>query len=209
MCNTHAPPLHGPPYPPTHARPPPTHSASLALSSSHLQGARSIAEVSLPDAAWISAVGAAGATIIGSAIIWPLMKKRVASFDALNASLPTTDSKDTSGNGSTKQQFADVTEDGFQQRVDDKLRSLCVEVAPEEKSIGSYFRRFRSVVCWFVVCASAATALHGVVGPLAAAQPVFQNSLLSSNKCVRLNHRFAARNCGRWCWLSYTLLCHT
>jgi hypothetical protein len=92
---------------------------------------------SLEDAAWISAVAAASAAVFGTAILWPLMKKRVAAFDAAQSSLPTKDADSGA--------FAEVEEDGFQKRVDDKLKALCVEVDPADKSVGAYFRRFRCV----------------------------------------------------------------
>lgn len=119
------------------------------------QGARAVAVFSLEDAAWISAAGAGGAAIIGTAILWPLMKKRVAAFDAAQSSLPT---KDADGNG----RFAEVEEDGFQKRVDDKLKALCTEVDPNDKSVGAYFCRFRCARVFDVACGAASESLMGM-----------------------------------------------
>jgi hypothetical protein len=99
------------------------------------QGARAVAVIELADAAWISAAGAGGAMILGTAILWPLMKKRVAAFDAAQAALPT---KDVDSG-----KFADVVEDGWQQRVDDKLKSFTAEVDPNDKSAGAYWQRVK------------------------------------------------------------------
>lgn len=73
--------------------------------------------------------------ILGTAILWPLMKKRVAAFDAAQSSLPTKD-VDTG-------KFAEVVEDGWQQSVEDKLKAMTAEVDPNDKSAGAYWQRFK------------------------------------------------------------------
>lgn len=98
------------------------------------KGVRAVVEIEVDKAAWLSAVSAVGAALIGSAILLPYMKKRLAAYDAQNSTLPT---KDADG------KFADVEEDDFQKRVDEKLKP--VEVDPNDKSMKAYFNRFRNI----------------------------------------------------------------
>lgn len=96
------------------------------------QGVRAVVTIETNEAAWMSAAGAVGAAVVGSIVLLPLMKRRLAAYDARNSELPMKD-----GNG----KFADVEEDEFQKKIADKLRP--VEVDPNDKSIGGYYKRFR------------------------------------------------------------------
>lgn len=93
---------------------------------------RAVVVIELDKAAWISAVAAVGAAAVGSAVLIPVMKRRLAQYDARNSALPT---KDASGN------YAEVEEDNFQKRIAEKLKP--VEVDPNDKSITAYFNRFK------------------------------------------------------------------
>jgi hypothetical protein len=95
---------------------------------------RGIATIDINTAAWISAAAAGGSSIVGTAILWPVMKRLLAKYDAQQGSLPT---KDADG----KTIVADVEEDAFQKAIEKRLAP--VEVDPEDKSMRAYFNRFR------------------------------------------------------------------
>eukprot|EP00878_Enallax_costatus_P033281 GHUV01036692.1.p1 GENE.GHUV01036692.1~~GHUV01036692.1.p1 ORF type:complete len:538 (+),score=156.99 GHUV01036692.1:799-2412(+) len=97
------------------------------------KGVRAVVEIEINTAAWISAAAAVGSAAIGSAILMPLMKRRLAAYDARNSALLM---KDVNG------KFADVEEDNFQKKIADKLKP--VEVDPNDKSVKAYYNRFRN-----------------------------------------------------------------
>lgn len=96
------------------------------------QGIRAVVRLELEKAAWLSAVGAVGAAVLGSLVFMPLMRRRLKNFDAQASGLPVT--KD---NG----KFADVEEDEFQKKIDALLQP--VEVDPDDKSLKARWNRFR------------------------------------------------------------------
>jgi sodium-dependent phosphate transporter len=99
------------------------------------KGVKGIVSISPEDGAWYSAAGAAGATLIGTAIIWPLMKRSLANFDHQNANSLEA-GKDANGSS------AFVEEDRFQRAVAEKLKP--VHVDDDDKSVSAMFKRFRN-----------------------------------------------------------------
>jgi hypothetical protein len=97
---------------------------------------RGIVTIDINTAAWISAVGAAGAALLGTAILWPVMKRVLAKYDARQGSLPTKD-----GDVDGAKVVADVEEDAFQKAIEKRLAP--VEVDPEDRSIRAYFYHLR------------------------------------------------------------------
>lgn len=89
---------------------------------------RGIVTIDINTAAWIAAVGAAGAAVVGTAILWPVMKRVLRKYDERMA-LP----KD----GDAVK--IEVEEDTFQKKVAAALRPN--EVEPNDKSLGAYFKR--------------------------------------------------------------------
>lgn len=102
------------------------------------KGVKSIVSIKPTDAAWYSAVAAVGAAVIGTAAVWPFMRKLVRQYDeAHNAD---GSSKDTeSGHGG---KTSGIEEDRFQKAVAAKLAPI--EVDPEDKSVKAHMTRFRN-----------------------------------------------------------------
>ncbi|KAF6251745.1 phosphate transporter family-domain-containing protein [Scenedesmus sp. NREL 46B-D3] len=98
------------------------------------KGVKSIVSIAPQDGVWYAAAGAGGATIIGTAIIWPLMKRSLANFDTSNTNSLEA-GKDA---GST----AFVEEDRFQRAIAEKLKP--VHVDEDDKSVSAMFKRFRN-----------------------------------------------------------------
>lgn len=96
---------------------------------------RGIATIDINQAAWIAAAAASGCAVLGSAALWPLMKRMLRNYDAAQNSLP---SKDAQGAAAAA---VDVEEDAFQKAIERKLAP--VEVDPNDKSVKAYFNRFR------------------------------------------------------------------
>jgi hypothetical protein len=99
---------------------------------------RGIATIDINTAAWISAAAAAGCAVVGTAILWPVMRRLLAKYDAQQSSLPT---KHAAAAGGAASPVDDVEEDAFQKAVERQLAP--VEVDPEDKSLKAYFNRFR------------------------------------------------------------------
>jgi membrane protein implicated in regulation of membrane protease activity len=104
------------------------------------KGVRGVTTIDINMAAWISAVAAAGSSIVGTAILWPVMKRVLAKYDAQQVSLPTKDG-DVDAVGDVSRVMADVEEDAFQKAIEKRMAP--VEVDPEDKSMRAYFYRFR------------------------------------------------------------------
>ncbi|KAF6263080.1 phosphate transporter [Scenedesmus sp. NREL 46B-D3] len=97
------------------------------------KGVRGIATIELADAAWIAAVAAVGCAIVGSALLWPVMKRKVRNYDAAH---------DLAGAKDENGRHRDVEEDEFQKRVANYLKPRHVD--PEDKSFRAYRTRFRN-----------------------------------------------------------------
>jgi hypothetical protein len=110
---------------------------SLYLYPGQTKGVRGVTTIDINMAAWISAVAAAGASIVGTAILWPVMKRVLAKYDAQQDTLP---SKDGDAVSEGPRVMADV-EDTFQKAIEKRMAP--VEVDPEDKSLRAYFYRFR------------------------------------------------------------------
>lgn len=57
------------------------------------KGVRGVATIEVNTAAWIAAAAAGGAAVIGTAILWPVMKRVLRKYDERASALP----KDASG----------------------------------------------------------------------------------------------------------------
>jgi sodium-dependent phosphate transporter len=101
------------------------------------KGVKGIVSISPEDGAWYAAAGAAGATLIGTGIIWPLMKRSLNNFDNQSANSIEAGKDSAAANGS-----AFVEEDRFQKAVAEKLKP--VHVDENDKSVGAMFKRFRN-----------------------------------------------------------------
>jgi hypothetical protein len=97
---------------------------------------KGIVTISPENGAWYAAAGAAGATLIGTAIIWPLMKRSLSTFDNQNAN------SIEAGKDATAGSSAFLEEDRFQRAVAEKLKP--VHVDDNDKSVGATFKRFRN-----------------------------------------------------------------
>ncbi|WIA29452.1 hypothetical protein OEZ86_011953 [Tetradesmus obliquus] len=100
------------------------------------KGVKGIVTISAEKGAWLAAAGAAGARLIGTAIIWPLMKRSLLTFDT-----KTTNSIEA-GKGVAAGGSAFQEEDAFQKAVSDKLKPVHVDA--DDKSLGAMFKRFRN-----------------------------------------------------------------
>lgn len=98
------------------------------------KGVRSVATIDINTSAWIAAVAAAGCALVGSAILWPIMRRSLRKFDEAND--PALAKHQNDG------RFRHVEEDAFQKRVDQKLQAKAVD--PDDKSFGAYLTRFRN-----------------------------------------------------------------
>lgn len=82
-------------------------------------------------------MGGVGAALIGTAVVWPFMRKLLREYD--NAHNIEAGGKDVGVAAGVE----DLREaDTFQRKVADKLKP--VEVDPEDKSMGAFFKRFRN-----------------------------------------------------------------
>jgi hypothetical protein len=74
------------------------------------KGVRAVVKIETETGAWIAAVGAVGASIIGCALVWPIMKRYLRKYDEAQIKLPATgDAVMVEAGGS---RFKDVEEDG-------------------------------------------------------------------------------------------------
>eukprot|EP00882_Tetradesmus_deserticola_P017252 GHRQ01018475.1.p2 GENE.GHRQ01018475.1~~GHRQ01018475.1.p2 ORF type:complete len:219 (+),score=51.75 GHRQ01018475.1:3-659(+) len=96
------------------------------------KGVRGIATIELPTAAWIAAVAAVGSAIVGTAILWPVMRRKVKKYDEAHS---LEGMKDEHG------KHRGVEEDEFQKKVANYLKPRAVD--PEDKSFRAYRTRFR------------------------------------------------------------------
>eukprot|EP00775_Hariotina_reticulata_P003090 gene3090-3369_t len=106
------------------------------------KGVRGIATIEVNTAAWIAAVAAVGCAVVGSALLWPVMRRQLRKYDAAatGAAIPAK----TSGVENGPHKFGDVEEDQFQKKIAAKLQPVAVD--PNDKSFGAYFRRAKNVV---------------------------------------------------------------
>uniref|UniRef100_A0A383WJI0 Phosphate transporter n=1 Tax=Tetradesmus obliquus TaxID=3088 RepID=A0A383WJI0_TETOB len=102
------------------------------------KGVSAVVKIKTEKAAWLAAVSGVGAAVIGTAALWPLMKRMVAKYDRQHGG--SKDASDIVIDAGGK--FKDVEEDEFQKKVDNMLAAK--EVDPNDKSIGAYFTRFRN-----------------------------------------------------------------
>lgn len=98
------------------------------------KGVKNYVSISAEKGAWIAAVASAGAAILGSAIIWPLMRKTLRQYDNKQAG-------SIESGKDTEHASVFAEEDKFQKAVAAKLQP--VEVDPNDKSVGAFFKRFR------------------------------------------------------------------
>lgn len=98
------------------------------------KGVKNYVTIDQNKGAWLAAVSATGAALVGSAILWPLMSKSLKRYDEQQASAL------EAGKGDAEKSVF-VEEDRFQRAVHDRLKP--VEVDPNDKSIGAWFKRFR------------------------------------------------------------------
>eukprot|EP00775_Hariotina_reticulata_P009363 gene9363-9526_t len=110
------------------------------------KGVRGVVDIETDQAAWISAAAAGGSAIVGSLILWPVMKRFVRKYDEAHSAVGGM-GKDGSRTGNEvvvdASGFKDVEEDNFQKKIDNELQA--VEVDPNDKSFGAYMKRFRNV----------------------------------------------------------------
>lgn len=99
------------------------------------KGVKNYVSISAEKGAWIAAVASAGAAILGSAIIWPLMRKTLRQYDNKQAG-------SIESGKDTEHASVFAEEDKFQKAVAAKLQP--VEVDPNDKSVGAFFKRFRN-----------------------------------------------------------------
>lgn len=100
------------------------------------KGVKNYVTIDQNKGAWIAAVGAAGAALVGSLLVWPLMRNNLKKYDNQQAG-----GIEAGKDAVEKSVF--VEQDKFQQAVMEKLKP--VEVDPADKSIGAFFKRFRCV----------------------------------------------------------------
>jgi sodium-dependent phosphate transporter len=98
------------------------------------KGVRGVANIDINTAAWIAAVAAVGCAIVGSAALWPVMRRNLKKYDAQHD--PALAKHQENG------KFRDVEEDAFQKKIDQRLQAK--EVDPNDKSFGAYLTRFRN-----------------------------------------------------------------
>lgn len=101
------------------------------------KGVSAVVKIKTEKAAWLAAVSGVGAAIIGTAVLWPIMKRMVAKYDRQHGG--SKDASDIVIDAGGK--FKDVEEDDFQKKVTNMLAAK--EVDPNDKSIGAYLTRFR------------------------------------------------------------------
>jgi hypothetical protein len=70
---------------------------------------RAVVKIENAQGAWIAAVGAVGASIIGCALVWPIMKRYLRKYDEAQDKLPGANGVVVEAGGS---RFKDVEEDG-------------------------------------------------------------------------------------------------
>jgi sodium-dependent phosphate transporter len=100
------------------------------------KGVKNYVSIDQTKGAWLAAVSAAGAALLGSALLWPLMRRNLRKYDDQQVA-----SIESGKDAGEKSVF--VEEDKFQKAVAERLKP--VEVDPNDKSIGAYFKRFRNI----------------------------------------------------------------
>ncbi|WIA38221.1 hypothetical protein OEZ86_001565 [Tetradesmus obliquus] len=95
------------------------------------KGVKGVATITMDSAAWIAAVAAVGAAILGSALLWPVMRNNLKKYDTAHDLGASKDGK-----------HADVEEDAFQKKIAAKLQAKPVD--PEDKSFKASCTRFRN-----------------------------------------------------------------
>ncbi|WIA17922.1 hypothetical protein OEZ85_009416 [Tetradesmus obliquus] len=98
------------------------------------KGVRNTVSIELDTAAWIAAVAAVGAAIVGSALLWPVMRRNVRRYD---------EAHDMENIKDEKGRHRDVEEDAFQKKVAAYLSARPVD--PDDKSFKARRTRFRWV----------------------------------------------------------------
>jgi UPF0716 family protein affecting phage T7 exclusion len=96
-----------------------------------------VVKIKTEKAAWISAVAGVGSALIGSILLWPLMKRMVTKYDREHSGSKDANEVVIDAGG----KFRDVEEDEFQKKIDRALSKK--EVDPNDKSIGARLTRFR------------------------------------------------------------------
>uniref|UniRef100_A0A383W377 Phosphate transporter n=1 Tax=Tetradesmus obliquus TaxID=3088 RepID=A0A383W377_TETOB len=97
------------------------------------KGVRNTTVIELDTAAWIAAVAAVGAAIVGSALLWPVMRRNVRRYD---------EAHDMENSKDEKGRHRDVEEDAFQKKVAAYLSARPVD--PADKSFKARRTRFRN-----------------------------------------------------------------
>lgn len=100
------------------------------------KGVKNYVAISQEKGAWLAAVGAAGAMVVGTAIIWPIMARMLKKYDHQQMDIL------EAGKGADDHHgTAFGEEDKFQKAVASMLQP--VEVGAEDKSINAMLKRFR------------------------------------------------------------------
>eukprot|EP00878_Enallax_costatus_P004065 GHUV01004290.1.p1 GENE.GHUV01004290.1~~GHUV01004290.1.p1 ORF type:complete len:604 (+),score=132.83 GHUV01004290.1:211-2022(+) len=104
------------------------------------KGVKNYVTIDQSTGAWIAAVAATGAALVGSAIIMPMMNRSLRKYDNQQAGAIETCNRDQDKNDEPASAFGET--DRFQTAVIAKLKP--VEVDPNDKSMGAFFKRFRN-----------------------------------------------------------------
>eukprot|EP00878_Enallax_costatus_P011868 GHUV01012391.1.p1 GENE.GHUV01012391.1~~GHUV01012391.1.p1 ORF type:complete len:555 (+),score=131.20 GHUV01012391.1:828-2492(+) len=104
------------------------------------KGVKNYVTIDQSTGAWIAAVAATGAALVGSAIIMPMMNRSLRKYDNQQAGAIETCNRDQDKNDEPASAFGEA--DRFQTAVVAKLQP--VEVDPNDKSMGAFFKRFRN-----------------------------------------------------------------
>ncbi|KAI8476390.1 MAG: phosphate transporter [Monoraphidium minutum] len=93
------------------------------------KGAKNLVSIPYEMGAWVAAVAGAGCAVIACLILFPLINRFV-------------NKAESGAKDAEKGAFEDVGTDKFQNKVNDALKA--VEVDPNDKSAGAFFKRFRN-----------------------------------------------------------------
>lgn len=106
------------------------------------KGVRAVVSIETPQGAWMAAVGAVGAAVIGTLIMWPVMKRYLRKYDEAQIIIPVANGEAGGKDVANGQRYQDVEEDKFQRWIDNRLKP--VEVDPNDKSFSATMKRCRN-----------------------------------------------------------------
>jgi len=79
------------------------------------KGVKSIVQINPTDAAWYAAVGGAGAAVVGTLVVWPLMRRVLKKYDNTHDDIP----KDAAQAG------ANITGEAYKTKAQDVEEDRC------------------------------------------------------------------------------------